>query len=258
MLSRIAIVAAVALATLTTGVQAGTRLPSQLRDVVSSPSSVSSAAQEALVARGYSMPWASATAPMEGTFGVDVSSSVSKADFECMKGKGYKFAIVRIFEEVCEVDSHGRATVENAWAGGMEHVDVYLFPSYGCRDNAATQVDRAISAMGSTKFGTLWLDIETGGQRSAAENMAWLKEAVAQAKAKLGEKRVGIYSSQYEWGLVMGNQRGPTELPVWFADYDGKPTLSNFREFGGWTRASMKQFAGDAKMCNCDVDLNWY
>jgi len=78
---------------------------------------------------------------------------------------------------------------------------------------------------------------------------AGLKEA-AQAKAKLDEKRVGIYSSQYEWGLVMGNQRGPTKLPVWFADYDGRLCPASASSEAGRRR--------DAKMSDCDVDLNWY
>lgn len=37
------------------------------------------------------------------------------------------------------VDPNAPATVANAWAAGMSHVDVYLFPCYKCGD-AAGQV----------------------------------------------------------------------------------------------------------------------
>jgi len=82
---------------------------------------------------------------------------------------------------------------------------------------------------------------------------------VAQAKARLGSHRVGIYSSQYMWNTVIGNGvRGPTELPAWYAHYDGNPSFNNFYPFGGWTRPAMKQFAGDVGMCGANVDLNWW
>ena len=48
---------------------------------------------------------------------------------------------------------------------------IYLFPSYGCGKSAATQVDEAINNMGSIPFGTLWFDIEAGGQGSAGKSV---------------------------------------------------------------------------------------
>jgi hypothetical protein len=163
-----------------------------------------------------------------------------------------------------------------------------------------------------------------GGQKDHAHNHRWMTEAVAQAKKRLGAKRVGIYSSRYEctrnithdsafafpachrevrlgtawnpdadfvcvlffrivsvcrgqhnncvsmstrsvsasmrpgadklffwlWcvfhpqGLVMGTAKGPTDLPLWYAAYDGHPSFANFGSFGGWSHPSMKQFAG--------------
>jgi len=193
-----------------------------------------------------------------GTFGVDVSSWVGESTWACMKGKGYSFAIVREFQETCNVDPNGVHSVANAWAGGMAHVDVYLFPSYGCGISAATQMDRTIDSMGSIPFGTVWIDIESGGQGSAANNHAWLMAALAQGVKRIGAKRMGVYSSRYEWGLVMGGYSGPTEYPIWYANYDGVPSFANFPSFAGWTRPAMKQFAGSSGMCSASVDLNWY
>jgi hypothetical protein len=42
----------------------------------------------------------------------------------------------------------------------------------------------------------------------------------------------------------MGTAKGPTDLPLWYAAYDGHPSFANFGSFGGWTHPSMKQFAG--------------
>lgn len=32
-----------------------------------------------------------------GTFGLDLSSAFTKSDFECLKGQGYDFAIIRAY-----------------------------------------------------------------------------------------------------------------------------------------------------------------
>jgi len=93
-----------------------------VRDVVGlSDAAAGLARQEALVARDYAMPWPSSAvqelseefdaenpqAPMAGTFGVDVSQPVSTAGFKCMKSKGYKFAVIRIFQQTSEPQSTG-------------------------------------------------------------------------------------------------------------------------------------------------------
>jgi len=243
---------------------------STLRSAVSAD-----AAQEALFARvrgelearDYQRPtraqlvelgYVNASEPDSGTFGVDVSSFVDSAKFKCMKGKGYSFVVARAFEETCNVDSNGKKTVEEAWKGGLAHADIYLFPSYGCGKDAAKQVDETIDAMEKTPFGTLWLDIESGGQKDAAFNHKWLADALEQGKKRIGAKRMGVYSSKYEWGLVMGGEHGFPDYPLWFANYDGHADWADWSPFGGWEHPARKQFSGNDNMCGASVDLNWY
>jgi GH25 family lysozyme M1 (1,4-beta-N-acetylmuramidase) len=198
------------------------------------------------------------TSPDDGVYGVDISSWVGESTWSCMIQSGYTFGIAREFQETCEVDPNGVHTVANAWASGISHMDVYLFPSYGCGTSAAGQVDAVISAMGGIPFGMIWLDIEDGGQGAAQDNYNWMMAALAEADSQLGGGRVGIYSSEYEWSQVMGGLTGPTNYPLWYADYDGNPSFGGFGGFGGWTSPNMKQFAGDSSLCSADVDLNWY
>jgi hypothetical protein len=51
----------------------------------------------------------------------------------------YHFAVVRVYEEVGRIDPNGAQTIKNAWAGGMAHVDGYIFPCLRC-GNPAQQV----------------------------------------------------------------------------------------------------------------------
>jgi hypothetical protein len=87
--------------------------------------------------------------------------------------------------------------------------------SYGCSVSAAGQVDAAINGMGDIPFGQLWVDIEVGGQGSAANNYNWMMQALARGTARLGNGRMGIYSSRWMWSQVMPGYNGPTQYPMW-------------------------------------------
>lgn len=43
-----------------------------------------------------------------------------------------------------------------------------------------------------------------------------------------------------------------------YAHYDGNPSFSDFRPFGGWSKPAIKQYAGDKTECGAGVDLNYY
>ena len=47
------------------------------------------------------------------------------------------------------------------------------------------------------------------------------------------------------------------KVPLWYAHYDNSQSFSDFKAFAGWSSPKMKQYAGDATLCNTDVDKNW-
>lgn len=73
------------------------------------------------------------------TYGCDVSQATSQSSFSCLKNNGYNFAIVRVYRSSGSVDPNGPSSINNAWNGGMAHVDGYIFPCYSC-GNPAKQV----------------------------------------------------------------------------------------------------------------------
>jgi GH25 family lysozyme M1 (1,4-beta-N-acetylmuramidase) len=209
-----------------------------------------------LKARNYSRP-ANLGGP-NGARGVDISAWAGQNTWSCLKNNGYSFAIVRNYEEACQVDPNGVHSVANAWAAGISHVDIYIYPSWTCGWSASNQVDQCIDSMGSIPFGQLWFDIESGGAAGPDTDHNWLVAAVNQAVGRLGHARVGIYSSKYGWSVAMGNYGGFSSFPIWYAHYDNNPSFGDWQDFAGWTSPAMKQFAGDANVCSFDVDLNWY
>jgi len=193
------------------------------------------------------------------TYGVDISSPVSKESFTCMRNAGYTFAVARAFESINQPDSNAPATIANAWAAGLLHVDVYIFPCPTC-GNPAGQIQRMLSFLKShgSRFGMVWLDIE-GPQywhSSTSENQAFFNGLVSELKNQ--NIHVGVYTSESQWVPIMGSSTAGSSYPLWYAHYDGAPNFNDFRSFGGWSKPSIKQFIGDATLCGAGVDKNFY
>src|SRR5205814_1123217 len=89
------------------------------------------------------------------TVGVDISQSYGSNVFSCFKSNGYSFAIPRAYYSYGAPDAHVRTNIDNAWAGGMAHVDVYMFP---CRSKGAeAQVVQMLDNLAGKSFGTVWV-----------------------------------------------------------------------------------------------------
>ena len=79
--------------------------------------------------------------------------------------------------------------------------------------------------------------------------------------AKKSGKKVGIYASNYMWNSIMGGATKCTkfvDLPLWYAHYDGNPSFTDFKPFGGWISPTIKQYKGTTSMCSASVDLNYH
>jgi GH25 family lysozyme M1 (1,4-beta-N-acetylmuramidase) len=211
--------------------------------------------RDELEQRNYSRPIA---ATPNSARGVDISQWCGSNTWSCLKNNGYSFAIVRNFQETCNVDPNGVHSVANAWAAGIAHVDIYLYPSYRCSKGPVNQVNECIDSMGSVPFGQLWFDIEEGGNAGPSIDHAWLRAAVNQAVARIGAARVGIYSSAYGWSVAMGSFSDFSSLPIWYAHYDNNPSYSDWKNFAGWTHPAMKQYTGGTNLCGFNVDQDFY
>jgi len=189
--------------------------------------------------------------------GVDVSTLLLPAAWQCLVGQNYTFAIVRCFQSTGNPDPNAPQTIQNAWDGQVKHVDVYMFPCGTCAASAATQVQAAISSVAGSKYTRFWFDIEQANlwNSDVTTNQQWLTEGLQEA-VSLGAKP-GIYSSASQWQPIMGDFTGASKWPLWYAHYDANPSFSDFTPFGGWTKPAMKQFGGNANVCGANVDLNF-
>ena len=105
--------------------------------------------------------------------------------------------------------------------------------------------------------GRVWLDIE-GKQYwvSSTENKNWYQELVDSCAAN--GIRCGVYSSSSQWEEIFGSisYTYGSDMPLWYAHYDGSPSFSDFSAFGGWKKPYAKQVLAlfhFPLICTCEL-----
>lgn len=206
-----------------------------------------------------------------GHFGVDVAVPFSSEQLSCLRTQhNVSFAIVRAHHSWGGVDTNAPQTIQAAWKAGLSAVDVYLFPCTSNSLTAAMQVNTTIDFLLSegAKYGRIWFDLEWNFWPSACswrandpqyncDFVASLVEAGRQRGAKMG-----VYTIKSFWNEYMPNCTAASSLPLWFPRWDGisPSNFSDYEPFGGWARASMKQYnntVGGACNVNGLVDADW-
>jgi len=203
--------------------------------------------------------------------GVDVSSLYSSSDYSCLHGQGISFVIPRAYRSSGSPDPNACSTIKAAHAGGIQFVDVYIFPCPTC-GNPQGQISSMVSALksagcsqtnstsqGSSGWGQIWLDIE-GTQywtSSESSNQAFYNGMVAEAKA-LGIP-VGVYSSASQWNPIFGSGFNGGGLQLWLADWTGSCNkIGTAPGFGGFSKVGVQQYVGDTTDCGMSIDRDCY
>jgi len=193
------------------------------------------------------------------TIGVDVSQLYGVSAWQCLKKNGYKFAIVRCYCSTGNPDKNCAQSVANAWSGGMEHVDIYMFPCPQC-GNAKGQVQALWNHAKNIKYGQMWLDIE-GSEYwlgSTSKNRAFMNDLANAAKEIFGSKLGGIYTNKHQWDTLMGSWNAWSSLRLWWCYWDNSASWSSWSSFGGWTKPAIKQYTGTSSVCGMGVDHDYY
>ena len=207
---------------------------------------------------------------MPSKIGIDVSSAVTVAQFECFaagtpEGE-IEYVYPRIYRSTGSIDFNGKQTMLNAIEAGITDVGGYIFPclSNSC-SSASDQVDAAINAMdGVTTTGPvlLWHDVERHAwPDDKTANRQFITNMIAQANRR-GVTQ-GIYTNKYNWQDIVGldwTYPADENIPLWYAHYDGEANFNDFEPFGGWNDPSylIKQYKGDQQSaCGVTIDYNF-
>jgi len=200
--------------------------------------------------------------PSNSNYGVDVSTAVTTANFQCMKNQNYNWLIVRAYRSSGSVDTGACQNLNNARSAGITARDAYIFPCPTCSGSSgSSQVQTTVSYLRNCTntpwSGFLWLDIE-GTQywsSSTTTNRNFFESMVSGCSS--ASTRCGVYSSKSQWDPIMGSYNASGNMRLWYPHYNNQPSFSGFAAFGGWTTPWAKQYTGDTTLCSSGVDLNW-
>ncbi|KAI8074561.1 lysozyme [Gongronella butleri] len=209
----------------------------------------------------------------QATLGADSSSATSQSAYACLVNNGYTRFVGRAYMEAYgnnpggKVDTSAVTSYKNAYAAGASNFDVYMFPCTGrstCK-SAATQVQELAALFlnnGMTKVGTVWLDVEVDPNANNWPSVTSNKATLTAFKTALNNSGLkwGVYASKSQWTTVTGSLSWVLDStkPLWYPHYDNTKSFSDFTSFGGWTKPTIKQYAGSTSICGANVDLNYY
>jgi len=213
-------------------------------------------------AAGALLPGEVAVSSTGGTGGVDISQLLSSSTAACFASNGAgNYIIPRGYRSSGSVDPNVCSSLTAAKSGGIPIRETYMFPCPTCSSSAASQVNQLVSALKSCSAftGRIWLDIE-GSQywtSNTTTNRNWYQSLVDACKNS-GYK-CGVYTSASQWSAIFGSTSYSygSNLPLWYAHYDGVAAFSDFKAFGGWTSPFAKQYQGDVTLCSFGVDRNY-
>lgn len=186
----------------------------------------------------------------DGIYGIDISvwsGTVTDTEMDCFWDEGVRHVIVGMQDYRI-----AKQQLDMAIARGMT-VDAYVYLVWD--GDVVRQVENAIAFLREYPIGMIWLDVE---EDPAGRGRAELEGLVADALAACGDAACGIYTAAWWWNPAMGGSSAFADVPLWYALYDGEPSLATWPsdEFGGWVEVWGKQYAGDLDLCGIDVDLN--
>ncbi|HSO41194.1 MAG TPA: GH25 family lysozyme [Labilithrix sp.] len=184
-------------------------------------------------------------------FAVDVSmyqNPLAPAELDCFWDSGVRHVVVGT-----QVEETTREQLAMAVARGMT-VDAYVYLNW--HDDMRGQLSEAFRRVRGFPIGRMWLDVEDEHLYGLGylTRVSMLQAGIAECRAHAGVD-CGIYTGPGFWKTYMNNTPLLGDVPVWYAQYNGKRSLSSWptERFGGWQKPVAKQWA-EEPLCNVGVD----
>ncbi len=172
-------------------------------------------------------------------FAVDVSfweTPLAQSQADCLWDSGVRHVVVGTQDALI-----AQQQLAMAVSRGMT-VDAYVY-LYWDRD-IASQVEAAFAMTRGFPIGRMWLDIEENPEGLGPSALVSLIQQGVDACHADGTAGCGIYTGPGFWKSYVANSGAFTGVPLWYALYNKKRSLSDWttEHFGGWTSPVAKQF----------------
>ncbi|KAF1751006.1 hypothetical protein GCK72_017558 [Caenorhabditis remanei] len=202
-------------------------------------------------------------------YSVDIAYHTTMSDMECLRAKGYRSVFVRALNPIGNTyfDIEVLNTINNAYNAGLGS-EVYITPNINSSRSGAEQINIVYQNLRDNGINvrSIWIQVSSPSNWNApiSQRIQFIQDMIGQAK-NLGLS-VGIYTSFYDWLEITGGWNTfSSDVFLWYwhvlgvgADGETIPTLEDFRPFGPWKQATVKQFAQVEKVCGMIVNRNVY
>ncbi len=134
------------------------------------------------------------------------------------------------------LDQIASARANGCTVGGY----VWAYPDFDPRQTV--QDGLALAERAGLRLPVLWIDVETY-EGKPGPGVDWLRAAAEACQAR--GVQAGIYTAKWYVDAFLPEAVELANLPLWVAQYDGRPTLSDFEGLDGWAHAAGKQYRGE-------------
>lgn len=182
----------------------------------------------------------------QALFAADVSfweMPLAQSQMDCFWDAGIRHVIVGTQDRLI-----ARQQLAMAVSRGMT-VDAYVYLYWDL--DVAASVEKAFAVADGFPIGRMWLDIEQDPAGLGSNALiAMIQTSIATCEAK-APGRCGIYTGPGWWKTYLANTTRFADLPLWYAQYNKKRSLSDWttEHFGGWATPFAKQFQ-TAPLCS--------
>ncbi len=179
--------------------------------------------------------------------------ALTSENAKCLIAKNHDFVIVRAYTSAGKVDRNFLSNLKIAKAAGFKTIDISVSPCLPC--DPAEQVHEILTAVAGLDFAKIWVVIDVPGWREFKEFNRMFLDDMVSGLAKAG-KSVGVFASKYEWEEAFGDDYdGASKYPLMYKNLNKVASFSDFRSFGGWKKAEVKQYQSGASLCSLKLDL---
>ncbi|KAF1751011.1 hypothetical protein GCK72_017563 [Caenorhabditis remanei] len=202
-------------------------------------------------------------------YGVDLAVPATLAQMNCLKTSRYAAVFLRAFAPTGSgiFDTTSVNNIRNAYSAGLG-IEVYMTPQPLSSLQGYQQLDLLYNGLTNNgiTIRSVWIQVTSPAnwQKSATTNVNFLNSIISRAK-QYG-LTVGIYTNQYDWSQITGNWATlSSDVLLWYWHVLGggvtgetPATFDDFRAFGSFRAASVKQFAQVESVCSLTVNRDVY
>ncbi|GMT14783.1 hypothetical protein PFISCL1PPCAC_6080, partial [Pristionchus fissidentatus] len=210
-----------------------------------------------------------AASAQQYAYGVDINQQGTSNAFSCLRSNSYSTVFIRAYKPdgAGTVDYNAVPNVNMAYQAGLG-IEVYMSPNPTSSKQAYAQVDEVISALvnGGISIRTLWIQVTSPvtWNNNMATNLNFINSAIQRIRAR--GIRPGVYTNNYDWQQITNNAGNlGTDVMLWYWNVYGSgvggetaPNFSDFRAFGNWNSAAVKQFGQYESVCGFTVNRDVY